>query len=731
MAAVENLRIERGPARFDLQNGRLFFCTPVSGRTCSAVFVGAGRFSYTPVGWMEQEHLARAMGGESLSVSFDAVAFLFADGTEAELLRSLSLGPGSPGRAEVKAVEELLRFTRDPKSRWIDPHLALALRASGEGRMFTARVNPSSGDDALLFSIDPYSKEEVRLSRRSKGDIRTIGRLADLEVVSQCAGDEPRAESIDGDEILPFSIAEELLEARIEDDLGFHASARLRVTSAAGAPDILPLKLFHDLRVDSIRVGGVLTRFCQPEESPTVWVDWTRAPGQGGAEVVELSYGGRLIERVAGTWFTVRSPSGWYPRCASREKALFDITYRMPKDLSFASVGSRIEISIEEQARTERYITTRPIRNASFQVGYFEEYRVATPGVPSVRVLIEAGAGHREAARILGEESGILSGANMEKQVAADIANSARFFTETFGPAVDTLLTAADIPGMHGIAFPGLVNLSWSTFQTDLGGTQAAFRAHEVAHQWWGIGVDYDTYRDRWLSEGFAEFSGLWFMQRTLADNREFFRRMEDSRKAILGARKFLVGKGQPPDPIALGDRVETSTTAGDYNLILYQKGAWVLQMLRNMLLDMDTMKEERFTALMRDFYRTHIGRSASTEDFRTIAEKHAGASLGWFFDEWVYGTGIPRYRFAWKADRQDDGNYLIHCRIEQREVPGGFRMYVPIQVLFEDDRYSLVRVMVKGETTTFDLPLAPEKPRKVILNPLTSVLCEVDEVKW
>ncbi len=729
-ARVENLRILRGPAVFNLERGRLIFCTPVSGRTCAAIFLGKGQFGFSPRGRMEREHLARSLGAESLSVALSSVVFLFADSTELELMRSVSIEPIVSDPQAGTAAKDLLRFLRDPKSRWIDPHLALSLRSPRHSRMFHAHIAPSPQADPLLFSIDPYSTEEIRLRRRCEGDVPTITGLPDLDVISQCSWGEPAAAPIKGDENTPFSIAEELLDVEIEDDLHVRASARLRVASQPEAPDLLPLHLFSELRVDSVWINGVAARFCQPDESPVVWIDWDRPVDEGDVRTVRMTYGGNLIERVAGGWFNVKSPSGWYPTARSREKSFFDITYSVPDWLSLASVGARIENRIEGRTKIDRYVTIRPVRNASFQVGLFQKYCVSTAGLPSVCVLMESAGGHREVGRILGEQ-GVLSYSNMEKEVAADLANSVRFFSSTFGPSPDTLFTATDIAGTKGIAFPGLLNLSWATYQTDGGGSDAVFRAHEAAHQWWGIGVDYGTYRDRWLSEAFADFSGLWFMQISRGDNREFLRRMDKSRTAIMGVRKFLVGHGQAADPIGLGDRVETSTTRGDFDLILYDKGAWVLQMLRNMLLDLDTMKEERFIGLMRDFYKSYLGKSASTEEFRAIAEKHVGADLGWFFEEWVYGTAIPHYRFAWKAEPVADGSYRIRCRIEQHEVPKDFRMYVPIQVQFDGESYALLRVKVEGPVTELDLPLAPSKPRKLILNPLASVLCEVEETDW
>jgi aminopeptidase N len=124
-------------------------------------------------------------------------------------------------------------------------------------------------------------------------------------------------------------------------------------------------------------------------------------------------------------------------------------------------------------------------------------------------------------------------------------------------------------------------------------------------------------------------------------------------------------------------------------------------------------------------------GSAASTEDFQKVVEKHVGIDMGWFFREWVYGTAVPSYKFAWKVGDPVDGKYKVTCRIEQSNVPDDFKMYVPIKIDFGNDKFARLRVLVEGKGAEFDLPLMPMKPEEVIFNDLNSVLCEVDDVSW
>ena len=95
----------------------------------------------------------------------------------------------------------------------------------------------------------------------------------------------------------------------------------------------------------------------------------------------------------------------------------------------------------------------------------------------------------------------------------------------------------------------------------------------------------------------------------------------------------------------------------------------------------MMTMNEDRCTETMRDLYRTYQGKRASTEDFRRVAEQHACTDLGWFFDQWIYGTEIPSYRVAYRFEPAEGGQYRVKLKVQQENVAEDFQMYVPVTV--------------------------------------------------
>ena len=319
-----------------------------------------------------------------------------------------------------------------------------------------------------------------------------------------------------------------------------------------------------------------------------------------------------------------------------------------------------------------------------------------------------------------------------EKEIADDVQNCLKFYSHVYGKIDFDHFYVAEIPYFHGEAFPGLIHLSLATFlgSRDQGDDQI-FRAHEVAHQWWGVGVDYKTFHDQWLSEAFAEYSGLWYMQLALHDNKKFFDVLGMYKNEILSARKYLFSSGQESGPIWLGRRTQSTATQGDYNLIVYEKGAWVLHMLRNMALDLKTMNEDVFMQTMKDFFSSFNGKQATTEDFKRTVEKHFGMDMSWFFNQWVYSTDIPTYNIAYKVIDLQNGKYKVHCSVKQSNVPDNFQAVVPFFIDFGEKRFARIRFTIKGPLTEFDFPTMPIKPEKIKFNDLSSVLCQIDSEDW
>jgi aminopeptidase N len=152
--------------------------------------------------------------------------------------------------------------------------------------------------------------------------------------------------------------------------------------------------------------------------------------------------------------------------------------------------------------------------------------------------------------------------------------------------------------------------------------------------------------------------------------------------------------------------------------------------MLRMLMLDLQTQKEDRFTGMMRDFYETYQGKAATTEDFQRVVERHAGIPMDWFFDQWVKGTAIPTYHVAWTTE-PDGGKYRVRFRVTQQDVPPDFQMWVLVSADLGNNRFANFRIGVRGDQTLYVSPFLPAQPTKIIFNELHSVLADVRMERW
>src|SRR5207253_2883976 len=192
-------------------------------------------------------------------------------------------------------------------------------------------------------------------------------------------------------------------------------------------------------------------------------------------------------------------------------------------------------------------------------------------------------------------------------------SNSVRYFQAVFGNYPYPSFSAAFHPFHFGQGFPSLLMIPAAD-----NGTKRAYQfiAHETAHQWWGGIVAWRSYRDQWLSEGFAEYSGILFTGRRL--------NLDAERDLLRWTREELIepplmvsgtGKGRLVDvgPIILGHRLFTRKTTDAYDALIYSKGALVLRMLHFLLSDQQTGDYQPFFDMMTDFVNRYRNKTAST----------------------------------------------------------------------------------------------------------------------
>lgn len=230
-----------------------------------------------------------------------------------------------------------------------------------------------------------------------------------------------------------------------------------------------------------------------------------------------------------------------------------------------------------------------------------------------------------------------------------------------------------------------------------------ALMAHETAHQWFGDQASETDWPQLWLSEGFASYMpDLYFESRY----------GKDTLKARLARDRHIVIDFSKTRNTPVVD----TTTENPMELLnpnSYQKGAWVLHMLRRKLGD------SIFQEGIRSYYKQYKGKNASTEDFKKIMEKCSGQNLETFFKQWLHTPGQPKLKIYWQYNQRKE-MLVLEINQKQKEV---FKFPLTIKLTHGDKTISKqLDIHQKNTTKEISVPFAPQE---VTIDPEVNLLYE------
>jgi Peptidase family M1 domain len=757
---VQNLVLERDAFRFQFDSGAFHLLAPVDGHTIGAVFVGQGSYRLTPATPNELRQLALSSkadkGFEALTDRFENLLLLFTDGTLTELERHAAVQAGTPDpQAAGVHAEWLKRQRKDFKSNFHLRILEDLLNTPGRtDGVFLALIDGRQYPPALA-AVDPDGVEALRISLRLGGEdtlfwvptseAEGIWYLCDRE--DEVARRQPTPEKRLADSL------DYRIETEVERDADIAGQATVRFQPLVKDLRVLPVSLLPKLRIGdasyAIEAAGT-----EPSWKPLAWVQedekedgdaavvFPEPLPQGTTVLLRLAYkGDAVLQNVGGKSFVVSARSSWYPNLGVfSDPAKFELVYRIPAGLDVVSVGRKVEERTEGKQRISVWRTESPVQVAGFNYGKFERHE-RKDEVSGFQVEVFTGTDRP----YLGPEAGLVSASRLADSAAVDGVNSARVFTTYFGALPEShVAITQQADWSFGQSWPSLIFLPYMSF---LDGTQRQALGllgandfvnqvgfHEFAHQWWAHRVGAATYRDQWLEEGFSEFSAALVVQHTegWGGYNDFWRH---ARENILGRSPGNAVSHDQAGPITQGWRLRTPRSPSAAAAMIYSKGGYVLHMLRTLMWDLKSETPDAgFIAMMKDFTTTYGGKSATTADFQHIAERHmvpvlnatGDGKLDWFFDQWVYGTDIPRYVANLKVEKAGADGYRIHGQISQEGVGKNFRALIPVQVDFGKGEISRIGMIgMTGESTVpVDVTLKlPKAPKRALVNANGEVL--------
>jgi hypothetical protein len=787
---VKDFTLKRDAGTFVFKSGAFRLLAPVNGKITGAVFTGDATFAIKPPLEVERRYLATLTKGQPFEEEFSGAVFRFTDGTEEEIKNAAAKDASSASGDPSGLFSDIQQQLRKKLKENLDARLLQDVMSSEPGGKFVAFIKGKKYSDKEIFDVDPHgvaaylpvvalqpqspfslAPEEVALTL---WDPNHEGIWAAFHYSIECAAGKANSD----EQNQTFAIQQQKLDTTIDKRAFLTGNARTTVVALQSGVRLLPFRLYPTLRVESV-IGEDHQQLSFIQEPKLDDADFAvilpKELRQGEKYTIITRYKGKdaISDEGGGNYFpNPEARESWYPSQGFGQYATYQMTFHIPKGMKIAATGKRLKEVDEGDENISEWDSEVPQAVAGFNFGKFKreelklEGRKTKDGQPATAAylletyanvippaylneLTGAGGG---AAIGLGDgvntgmseadTVGGMSTLDMMKKAMAEAQVAIQIYTEYFGeaPYKRLAMTQQTDPGF-GQSWPGLVYLPITYFldstarkafgaSADQLGYFTVVGPHEIAHQWWGHTVGFNSYRDQWISEGFAEMSASIFIQFIQSQkNLDPYHKFWADERWLLHREDNQHKKAYETGPVTLGYRLANGKSGGIVpRLLIYPKGGYILQMVRYMLRNEKSNDPDiNFKRMMHDFVKTYTNKIASTEDFKAVLEKYmtpemdlgGNHKMDWFFDEYVYGTDFPKYKFEHSFKTDANGDTVVHFKLAQSNVSENFRMLVPLYLETTDGR--VIRLggarLAGNRSIEQDFPLKglQGKPKRVV----------------
>ncbi len=459
----------------------------------------------------------------------------------------------------------------------------------------------------------------------------------------------------------------------------------------------ITLNLANTMTVTGVKQDQHTLSFSHQDNLLSIF--FTKNYKKGESFKVEISYLGHPTSGLyydyhgsAPIIYSLDEPSdarNWFP-CYDHpsDKATAELNITTPSEMMAASNGTLTEVKTNpDNTVTYTWQVSYPI--ATYLIS------VAATNYVTFSHTYDAGSEEMEVVYYVYPE--------LLEHAKTDFANTVpqiEFYSEVFGeyPFLGEKYGMALIPGGTAMehqtctSFPARVINGEQSYDWLI--------AHELAHQWWGDLVTLADWPEIWLNEGFATYSdALWW---------EHLYGMAGLKARMQDFRSILFERYSGPHH-AIYDPPQGYL----FSAIEYEKGAWVLHMLRFVV------GEDNFWKILETYAQRYAYDIVTTDDFKSVCEEIYEADLDWFFDQWIYEPGYPRYEYSWGHS----GSNTVRVIIKQtQEAYSLYSMPIELQVVLPSGTVKRT-VWVDERVNAYDLSFA-EPPSDVLFDPDQWILC-------
>ena len=749
-AEVKDLALKRDRVQMSF-TGTFYFSAPVNGRITGAVFIGQGTFrAGVPESKFETENLKRLLKAENISTGFTSAVLRFTDDTFDVIGAGKAEGAASAEAQKLAAETNGVELKQSGLN--VASRLAISLLNNESPGFFFASFD-GSRYNRFNFLLDHQNRVPTDVFSINGGEKGLIYSYSTTIKGNEVwAAFYATADYAKGS--VAFSDANDIVDIdhfKMEIDVRdpkTKLATRTKMAMRTRFPNIkaIPFTLGEDLgessgerlkkqlRVKSVRYGETVIDAVQEEWEGGLTIFLPTAIASSAQKLeLEFEFEGDFLQapaNISNCWYP-RSTTSWYPRHGYLDRATYEFKFLHSKKVKIATVGTRISeapLPDSKEDMVTTYEMKHPVALVTFAVGPWERHKETIKwdkGEPETPLEFNSMPGEYLPIK--------------EDFILAELNNSVRYFHALFGVYPYSGYSATFHPYGFGQGFPTMLMIP----ATDRASKYTyAFVSHETAHQWWGNIVAWRSYRDQWLSEGFAEYSGVLYS--ALRENPKAGRSLVDRmRESIKRPPETLtgIGSGRLNDtgPIIMGHRLSSTKSFGAYQALIYDKGALVLRMLHFLFSDPGSNDDKLFFEMMKAFVAKHRNSTASTEDFLAVANEHFAqtpiakkyriANLNWFFQQWLYETSLPSYRLEYSITNNPDGTATASGNVTQEGVDDQWFMPLPIVFSADGNRTASGTIHALGPKTPFQIKL-PFKPNKAELDPNRWVLSEKTETK-
>jgi hypothetical protein len=768
---------------FELTSGTITVLNAVNNFQTGAIFIGQGHFTLKPLIHVDIQEMIRRSGKPTAEEDFTQVVFRFTPGLYPQVAAAFGPRVETPHEATAawKNWKNQVRHRHEIPEGFTQEIFEQEMIDNVDADVLAAIYNPKHPPFFNAYILGAHHKDLRFYVRSRVGAIPQLDSPEEVALVNFNGGgmedgvwysehlaaelNAQTANSLEDRRL--FATRRYNIETVIAKNNHLYSRAIVTFEPLVPGERLLKFALLLTLRITRVSdQNGKDLHFIQEskKEDGSFYVLLDEAPEMGKEHSISIEYvGDRVLYDAGSGSYYVGARESWYPNLNGfGEKTLYDLTFKVPRSNLVISVGNLVGQSSEEGFAVSHWVTPTPVAVAGFNYGKYAKiempdtithYNISgyyLSELPSnLKQFSGVGfSGNAPASNMQANALAAMSPISMTKYALDQARAQMQVCTLFFGRAPYDHIEITEQPNFSfGQSWPNLVYLPisayidstqrWMLFgriDSKFSGFVQEVTPHEVAHQWFGHSVGWASYHDQWLSEGFAEFAAGLFLQQAMGPkwHKDYLDFWERQRVRILEKNNFGVSPNDA-GPLWLGLRLISPRSEQAYQGVTYSKGAYVLLMLRSLMYadQAEGQRDQPFIDMMHDFMESHHNSNASTESFKAIVEKHMpkrldlqqNGRLDWFFDEWVYGTQVPRYHFKYDVLPGDKGNIKVRVEVTQSEVDQNFAMFVPVFADFGQGWVRLGQLALLGNSTRAAIFNMDRQPKKVGLNVYKDVL--------